>query len=319
MRRVLSSLARLLGRRATAASRRNPDCSVYALALRDRQAVPGTLRVLSPAGSFSQPMISHCGARVTMWGTSDEADGSHIWVAALDGTSAARRVTADPGTQGHPYWHPDGRRLLHFASPSGRWEPQRQFAADRPPSQLRWVDVDSGESTPLTHGSWTDERPAVAPDGKTVVFVSNRSGYLNLWIVDADGGGLSRLTEGPGPDYRPCISPDGSRLAFFSPTVDGAHQVRLVSLATGEDIACDWTQRFAWTHGPYWYPDGRSLLVHGLERGATRPALWQVDLAEGQVHRVETPGLASASHGTVDHAERWLVFDSRDTPTRSGH
>jgi Tol biopolymer transport system component len=316
MRRVLSRLARLRGGRETVASQSNRDCSVYAIALRDRQAVPGTLRVLSPAGSFSQPMISRCGTRVAMWGTSEGADGSHIWVAAPDGSSAARRVTGDPGTQGHPYWHPDGRKLVHFASPSRQWEPRRQFAVDRPPSQLRWVDVDNGESTPLTQGLWTDERPAVAPDGRAVVFVSNRSGCLNLWIVDADGGGLSQLTQGPGPDYRPCVSPDGRLLAFFS-AMAGAHQVRLISLATGEEIACDWTQRFSWTHGPYWYPDGRSLLVHGLERGAARPALWQIGLPEGQVRRVATPGLASASHGTVDDAERWLVFDSRDAPTRT--
>jgi Tol biopolymer transport system component len=287
---------------------------VYRLALDRRSAVPGTLRRLSPSGNFGQPMVTRCGRRVAWWGAGTAGDTARIWVAATDGAQEVRCVSRGAGIQGHPYWHPDGRRLAHFASPAASWNPQRQFSTERPPANLWWLDVETGESTPLTEGPHVDERPAVAPDGRTVVFVSNRSGRLNLWRVNADGKGLTQVTDGPGPDYRPCISPDGLLLAFFSPATGGAHQVRLLELATGEERACDWTRRFTWSHGPFWYPDGQSLLVHAHERGARAPALWQVNLGHSDVRRLDTPGLGSASHGTVDDAERWLVFDSRDSP-----
>jgi hypothetical protein len=51
--------------------------------------------------------------------------------------------------------------------------------------------------------------------------------------------------------------------------------------------------------------------VHALARGAAAPALWRVELSSGAVRRLDTPGLASASHGTLDAAERWLTCDSR--------
>jgi Tol biopolymer transport system component len=134
---------------------------------------------------------------------------------------------------------------------------------------------------------------------------------MNLWRVDVDGTGLAQLTDGPGPDYRPCVSPDGRLLAYFTSASDRSHQVRLRDLSTGEELPVGWTGRFAWSHGPFWCSEGRSLLVHALERGATAPALWRVELPGGDVQRLDTPGLSSASHGTIDAAERWLVCDSR--------
>ena len=307
-------LRRLLGRPAagTEAGRRpRRDSAVYALEMRDGHAVPGTLRRLSPAGDFTQPMISTCGTGVAYWGVGSGDDSPRIWVSGLDRDAVPVRAAVHAGMQGHPYWHPDGVRLVHFASRATAWDASRQFAVDRAPSQLCWLDTRTGEVSPLTDGPYTDERPAVTPDGRAVVFVSNRSGRLNLWRVDADGSGLAQLTDGPGPDYRPCVSPDGRLLAYFTSAPDSSHQVRLRELTSGKERPTDWTGRFAWSHGPYWFAHGRALLVHALARGATAPALWRVDLASGEVQRLDTPGLASASHGTLDAAGRWLVCDSR--------
>ena len=288
------------------------DSSVFALEMQARRALAGTLRRLSPPGDFSQPMVTRCGTRVAYWGTGRAHTVPAIWVSRLDGEPSARQVSRKKGMHGHPFWHPDGVRLVHFASQSTVWEPRRQFSPDRPPAQLWWLDTETGESRQLTEGLHVDERPAVAPDGRSVVFVSNRSGRMNLWRVNEDGTGLTQLTDGPGPDYRPCVSPDGQQLAYFTSTPGGSHQVRLRMLQTRQELACDWTERFAWSHGPFWCADGQSLLVHALERGGSTPALWLVHPASGDVRRLETPGLSSASHGTMDAGERWLVFDSRD-------
>jgi len=308
MRQLLRTLLRRDHAQSTGKPRR--DGAVYALDLEDGRGLPGSLRRVSPPGDFSQPMITPCGSRVAYWGVGHTEAAPRIWVSQFEGEPSAVAVTREQGLQGHPYWHPDGVRLVHFASSATHWEASRQFSPDRPPAHLRWLDTHTGESQPLTSGPWVDERPAVAPDG-TVVFVSNRSGRLNLWRVDADGSGLEQLTDGAGPDYRPCVSPDGRTLAYFSPSPDGAHQVRLRSLHSGSELDCGWTRRFAWSHGPFWCSDGQTLLVHALDRGAQAPSLWLIELATGMSRRIEIPGLPSASHGTIDHAGCRLACDSR--------
>lgn len=314
---MLRSLRRLLGgpaREATRIRRPRGNGSIYALELEGWRALPGTLRKLSTAGDFSQAMVTGCGTRAAWWGTGGVDSAPRVWVARLEGDTESICVTGADGMQGHPYWHPDGVQLVHFESRATSWDPRRQFSPDRAPAQLRWLDTRTGASRALTEGPYVDERPAVAPDGRSVVFVSNRSGHLNLWRVNEDGSALAQLTDGAGPDYRPCVSPDGTRLAYFSTASDGSHQVRVRWLAGGGEIDCGWTERFQWSHGPFWCPDGRSLLVHARERGAPSPALWIVNLESGSTARLDTPGVAGASHGTVDAAGRWLVFDSRRSP-----
>lgn len=48
-----------------------------------------------------------------------------------------------------------------------------------------------------------------------IIFSSNRSGNMNLWIIPAEGGEAIQLTRGSGPDYGMKISADGSRLLYY--------------------------------------------------------------------------------------------------------
>ena len=61
-----------------------------------------------------------------------------------------------------------------------------------------------------------DDYPEVSPDGRQIVFQSNRSGTWQLWIMNRDGSGLHRLTHGGANDRTPAWSPDGARIMFSS-------------------------------------------------------------------------------------------------------
>ncbi len=72
------------------------------------------------------------------------------------------------------------------------------------------LPITGGKATRLTHGMAYDVQPRFSPDGKKVVFVSDRSGGENLWIMNADGKDTTALTTGNGNQFiSPAWSPDG--------------------------------------------------------------------------------------------------------------
>ncbi|MEZ4388230.1 MAG: S41 family peptidase [Candidatus Krumholzibacteriia bacterium] len=89
-------------------------------------------------------------------------------------------------------------------------------------------------------------RPAISPDGATVVFTSQG----DLWRVAATGGRAERLTAHPAYDRDPVFSPDGTRLAFASDR-EGSFDVYVMPAAGGrperltfapsDDIPQDWS------------------------------------------------------------------------------
>ncbi len=86
-------------------------------------------------------------------------------------------------------------------------------------------DRGTGEVRQLTTGRCEDfghagDRPAWSPDGRRVVYASNRdaAGERHLWLLDPEDGHQDRIAgphpELPATDVQPKWSPDGSRLAF---------------------------------------------------------------------------------------------------------
>lgn len=77
-------------------------------------------------------------------------------------------------------------------------------------TQLHRLTQSQGTHTKLgeEHG------PAWTPDGKTIVFVSNRDGNFELYSINDDGAGERRLTRTEADEDMPRLSRDGKRLVF---------------------------------------------------------------------------------------------------------
>ena len=72
---------------------------------------------------------------------------------------------------------------------------------------------------------------AWSPDGKTVAFISDRSGEYQVWKVPATGGVATKLTTGLKGEYSQLTwSPDGKWLA----TVERSTSITLINAKTGE-------------------------------------------------------------------------------------
>ena len=110
------------------------------------------------------------------------------------------------------------------------------------------------EATNLTNNPVFDGRPKWSPDGRQIVFESNREGgTVELYLMNADGTNVRRLTFGGGSTGA-TWHPDGSQIAFqrvvsgfsfeiFKINVDGTGETRL-TFHTAEDSL------------PAWSPDG---------------------------------------------------------------
>jgi TolB protein len=123
---------------------------------------------------------------------------------------------------------------------------------------------DGTEVAPVTTDPAVDTVPAWFPDGKTLVYRSDRLGRPTLWRFDLASKTESLLLE-PSRDMDWVrLSPDGRTIAFNSSSGSGAVNVWLSGL-DGQD-ARQLTYDSEFMGFPCWAPDGRQLAVQ-IKRG----------------------------------------------------
>jgi CHAT domain-containing protein/Tol biopolymer transport system component/Tfp pilus assembly protein PilF len=103
------------------------------------------------------------------------------------------------------------------------------------------LDIPSPEASSLlntpvqiTSNPGEDFAPTVSADGKTLVYVSDKSGNLDLWLKHL-GSGIQppdqRLTFHSSEDSSPEISPDGKKVAFVSHRSDPRGDIYILDLS----------------------------------------------------------------------------------------
>jgi tricorn protease len=78
------------------------------------------------------------------------------------------------------------------------------------------MPASGGRSTRLTLHEAYDTKPLVTPDGKEIVFCSDRSGSYDLWVMPIDGGTPRRLTHHNAGDIPTGFTSDGKSVLFSS-------------------------------------------------------------------------------------------------------
>ena len=81
-----------------------------------------------------------------------------------------------------------------------------------------------GKPVQILDSTRDQDGPAFSPDGKRLVFGSQRSGFTEIWRADADGNNILQLTSIHGPlTGTPSFSPDGATVLFDSRINGNAH------------------------------------------------------------------------------------------------
>jgi dipeptidyl aminopeptidase/acylaminoacyl peptidase len=103
-------------------------------------------------------------------------------------------------------------------SPDGKWVVftlrRTDLAANRGRTDLWLIGVDGAGLRQLTSHPSGDSSPQWAPDGKSIYFLSTRSGSSQVWRILIDGGEAEQKTTLPLDVGGFLLSPDGSRLAL---------------------------------------------------------------------------------------------------------
>ncbi len=125
---------------------------------------------------------------------------------------------------------------------------------------------DDGGSEPrrLTTDPGLDYNAAISPDGRWVVFTSERSGSPDLYVLDLQGDAAPRpLVASPAMEDAAAISPDGARLLFVSTRSGNADIFQMPFRpedphSAGE--ARNLTSHAAGDYNPVFSPDGTHIL-----------------------------------------------------------
>ncbi|MFC3550144.1 prolyl oligopeptidase family serine peptidase [Lysobacter cavernae] len=113
-----------------------------------------------------------------------------------------------------PALSPDGRRVV-FAKRVA------DLAANKGSTSLWIEDLFARDAAPpkrLTPEGWNVNSPSFSPDGKTVYFLSGKSGSSQLYAIAASGGTPKQVTAFAADVGGYQISPDGKRIAFNAET-----------------------------------------------------------------------------------------------------
>src|SRR5882762_2586895 len=92
--------------------------------------------------------------------------------------------------------------------------------------------ADGSNEHPLLAVRDVDYDPVWSPDGRSIVFTSDRAGSADLYRVAPDGSALERLTDNPAYDDQAAFSPDGAQLVFVSSRNGGIAHLWTMDLQT---------------------------------------------------------------------------------------
>jgi tricorn protease-like protein len=133
-------------------------------------------------------------------------------LAATALASASLSAQPAPPSAGLPL---KAARTHTFTTSKGTWmsvdvSPDGQTLVFDLLGDLYTMPITGGTATRLTSGMAYDAQPRYAPDGKSVVFVSDRSGGDNVWTLALDTRDSTQVTKGNNNLYiSPEYSPDG--------------------------------------------------------------------------------------------------------------
>ena len=224
-------------------------------------------------GSHASPCVAPDGSFVAyLTDRGDVDEQMFIAVRDLDShTPTTRRITPEGIFATSPQVSPDGTRVACTITDTfGRWNHDAQIAV---------IEIATGRIIVLTPtDDVVNNSPRWSPDGTHIAFVSDRSGFANVWIIPTAGGDPHPLTPEDVEQAEPRWSPDGNRIAYTR-NEHADSQIIVTEIASGK---AEKASRRRGVHGGIsWSADGEriyalhqspecapNVVVYGVGHGA---------------------------------------------------
>jgi Tol biopolymer transport system component len=233
-------------------------------------------------------------------------------------TGETHRVSPGFGKTTCAWIHPDGEKVL-FASTHGdpdarrKQEEELEFRESGQTRRYSWDydefydiytgDLEGAQFKNLTQTRGYDAEGSFSPDGKLIVFSSNRQAYqqelspkdqesfdrdksylVDVYLMNADGSEVRRLTENKGYDGGPFFSPDGEEIVWRRFSEDGATaEIHVMKSDGSQQRQVTHSGVMSWA--PYFHPSGEYLIFANNLHGFGNFELFLVDV-EGKAEPV---------------------------------
>jgi Tol biopolymer transport system component len=160
---------------------------------------------------------------------------------------AAKQITTPYQEASHPDWSAKGDLVAIQSYAGGTFH-------------IWTMRPDGSGLHQLTTGHGDDREPRISPDGKTIVFASDRAfkGNYDVWTVDIATGALKQITSAEADEFEPTWSPDGAQIVFVSGTGIQGKTIEAITLADGKQTTIA-TSTSGRVEAPSFSPDGKSL------------------------------------------------------------
>ncbi len=181
-----------------------------------------------------------------------------------------KMVSTGKGACTCAFFRPDGKKII-FASTHLDPDADKPRPKEDSAKGYKWMfhehmdvfeaDPDGSNLKRLTDAPGYDAEGSYSPDGKRIVFTSQRDGDLEIYLMNADSTNQRRITDAKGYDGGPFFSPDGERILYRGDRRNDSDmnlQLRMVSPDGSHDRALTDNPIFNWC--PYWHPSGKFFI-----------------------------------------------------------
>jgi len=211
-------------------------------------------------------------------------------------------------------------RKIHINTDNGTWlsldvSPDGKTIVFDMLGDLYTLPIAGGDAKRITEGLAFDSHPKYSPDGKSLLFISDRSGGYNVWIMDLESEETTQVTKGNNdniqsaewtPDGKYIVASRGTRnLKLHLYHKDGGSGAQLIkkpeNLKTVEP-AFGADERYIWF--------ARRTGAWQYNANFPQYQLATYDRETGEISR-ETSRYGSAFTPTLSPDGNWLVYGSR--------
>jgi Tol biopolymer transport system component len=178
------------------------------------------IRQLTFSGENAEAYFSFDGKKLIFQAKRDGLGCDQIFTMNIDGSNM-RMVSNGLGRTTCGYFLKGDKKIIYSSTQHANRECPKPPDMSRgyvwpvyPDYDIYVANADGSKAKRLTTTPGYDAEATVSPDGKKIVFTSQRDGDLDIYTMDVNGRNVKRLTSEPGYDGGAFFSPDSKMIVY---------------------------------------------------------------------------------------------------------